>query len=41
MSVKGSNCEYKCSSQTELKVHVERHTGEKSVSVCEGSVGII
>ena len=40
-TVAWSNCEYKCSSQTELKVHVERHTGEKPVSVYEGSVGII
>ena len=32
-TVAWSNCEYKCSSQTELKVHVERHTGEKPESV--------
>ena len=28
-----SNFEYNCSSQTELKVHVYRHTGEKPESV--------
>ena len=32
-TVAWSNCEYNCSSQTEFKDHVWRHTGEKPESV--------